>query len=463
MHEDWLAEQSYIKNKQLESPDEFVLANPPDYYDLLAGVGITSTSGQTEGIIKQLPTDFIVEEIQRDFSITEVTPGSPGSVNGQAGPFVRLDLVKMGISTIDAIRDLSRRLKIPETKFEYGGIKDAKAVTAQQISIANPPLDILTNYPTSNYLIKNLRYADKALGVGQISGNRFTILVRTEHTVDIANFSAEIEDLNKKGFWNYYWTQRFGSRYLSHYWGMLLLRGDVQALVKSYLVDPGPNDVPFFIQLRTEAEEKYGDWKAMYQIYKPLAFSFRYELDILKHLMEYNSDFVGAVRNIPDQVKFWSYAYASFMANRLISSYASGQSQPLKSIPLLFTDKKSELSMYESYLKIDNVPITFREKLRRFDFIRFSSRYLETRLPVKINGYKTIPEGLVISFDLDKGAYATTFLSNIFALKNHVTWVKDKKIEFIDLKAVLNLGEISTTVQDLSAAGQTSTEDTFSE
>ena len=76
-------------------------------------------------IIKQLPEDFIVEELQ-----PAKLKLSPGNCN-----YKYFWLTKKGLSTLEAIRAISDYLGISKDRIGFAGAKDKKAVTTQLISI----------------------------------------------------------------------------------------------------------------------------------------------------------------------------------------------------------------------------------------------------------------------------------------------------------------------------------------
>src|SRR5436853_6997118 len=76
--------------------------------------------------IKQLPEDFLVEEL------TDV-------VAGTEGPFALYTLEKKGWATPDALQAVRRRWKIDLRRVSYGGLKDRHAHTLQYVTILHGP------------------------------------------------------------------------------------------------------------------------------------------------------------------------------------------------------------------------------------------------------------------------------------------------------------------------------------
>lgn len=439
----WQSEQRYLEEQKKLHPEFFIRKEGLGLDDQLSRVGIVLPHQPIgRGFIKYYPFDFIVEEIKKDNQISSVDYEPINSPQGN-GPFLTADLVKIGISTVDALKELAAKLKIKETQIGYGGIKDAIALTSQRLSFsAADPADLLA-LPKTNYFLKNPGFSDQAISMNNVLGNRFTILIRTKDPVGEKVLSERIDMLSKEGFWNFYWMQRFGNRLLSHWWGLLLLQGKEERVVRSYLCEPGPNEAVFFAQLRQLANTKFEKWEEIIELYKPFEFTLRNELILLEYLKEFRHDYTGALRMISEQVKLWLYAYASFLFNKTLSKYANGGTSVPKNLPLLLSNNPKDFEIYKEFLEADKVPFDFGQKIRRFDFIRLLSRKVDTKFFAKINKYELVPEGAVISFDLPKGSYATTFLSQIFTLDPSMS--SELPAREIDPKNVLQTGSIEET------------------
>jgi tRNA(Glu) U13 pseudouridine synthase TruD len=301
--------------------------------------------------------------------------------------------------------------------------------------------------PEANYFLKNIHPAPEAVSMNNISGNRFTLFIRTPKQIDEQVLQERLDKLSSAGFYNFYWLQRFGNRLLSHWWGLCLLQGKEEKTVRSYLTDPGPNELPFFAELRKQANTKFEKWEEMIKLFEPLGFSMRYELLLLNYLKEFRHDYTGALRSISEQVKMWVYAYGSFLFNKILSVAAGDQKDFPDQIPLLLSNNLKDHEIYRTFLEADKISADFAQKIRRFDFIRLTPRKVETKLQATILNQKVLSEGVVISFDLPKGAYATTFLSHIFSLDGSI--LPDLNPTKYDLKEILGSGNLSETLKKL--------------
>src|SRR5215204_4369664 len=75
------------------------------------------------GRIKERPEDFFVQEI-------------PLYEPSGEGEHVYCEIQKVGLTTFEAVSRVARALGVPSKNIGYAGMKDAKAVTRQVLSIA---------------------------------------------------------------------------------------------------------------------------------------------------------------------------------------------------------------------------------------------------------------------------------------------------------------------------------------
>lgn len=412
----WENERAKLATLRESQPDLFVL-DPERKGNVLKKVGIAAVPADLPpGYIRYSPTDFIVEEIATDGTLVEaVTEPQNGPVREGEGT-IHADMVKIGISTLDAVERVASGLGLTVDKVRYAGIKDAVAITAQRISMRGASLDAALSLNLPQVLLKNISNGKGALNVGDLQGNRFTLFIRTNSAFNEAKFNARLALLEQDGARNYYGTQRFGSpRFLAHYFGMLLHKGDHAGLAFAFLTTPSPTEIPLVAGLRGESAAFWGDWNKMRETLGVLAYTFRFELMLLDGLIKADGQpdmYLRGATAIPSaQTNLWVKAYASYLANRVMSDTPSNLLPA--TIPLLSGEPDSK-RLYAPYLAVDGTE-DFQAQLRKSPFI-ISSRTptLETLIRPKVHGAAVQPEGVALSFDLPKGAYATTILMNLF-------------------------------------------------
>lgn len=402
------------------------------------------------GYVKFHPLDFVVEEIQNDLSVSSVEYAPLNQVSDlEKKQFVHANFVKLDMSTFEAVKHLARSLKVSEDKIGIAGLKDGEALTSQRFCIGSSKLDRVLDYKDENPFIKDVTLSDKLIKKGHLWGNRFTIFLRTQTEISKELLEHKLGELSRNGFWNFYWTQRFGKRLLNHKFGLLLIQGKQERAIRTFLCDSGSYEIPFIKNLRIEANKHFENWEKMYALFQPMPYTFNYELIILKYLIEFRRDYVGALREIEELTRMWIYAYTSYLSNKILSSYAESNNEIPERLPLALSDKQEDKVLYEQLLKKDKVDQDFEKNLKRLDFIKFASRFIPTRIKPRIHSYKILPEGVAINFDLSKGSYATTFLGHIFTLEESLpvpNWVQEK---IYDLKAELGIGSLKETIAKL--------------
>ena len=200
----------------------------------------------TGGSLKSRCTDFVVEEIRWDGSIvsaksTNIDPKHGfGYWHRGEGPVhdigetdiddsdflyepnnTRFILVKANCSTFEAIRMISAATGIPTGRFTTAGLKDTKAVTAQEVIAIGASTKQLIGRVDNNPRIRMV--VDPTcpptrvrLFPGSCNGNRFRIVLRD---VPLDSDAADIKNdpvlqvaaqIRERGFVNYFGEQRFG-------------------------------------------------------------------------------------------------------------------------------------------------------------------------------------------------------------------------------------------------------------
>lgn len=445
-HSLWEQERAFLERERAEKPELFTV-DPTMRTGILPSIGITGLHPDLPtGYIRYSPLDFLVEEIAGKDDVVEITNGpKTGRSHETERGTVYADLVKIGISTIDAVQRVVVGLGLQPEQVKYAGIKDATAVTAQKISIRGSSMDAVTKLEVPNVLLKNIREGKGALTTGMLDGNRFTLFVRVAPSFDATVFSNRLSDTNHYGVINYYGPQRFGvPRYLSHVFGLHILRGDLDALLRAVFYGSSPTELPYHAKIRERTADAYGDWKAMRSIFAPLPYSFRHELAMLKEIESGGANGpVRAVHAVEQQANLWVRAYASYLANHLLSDWGRDPQKMPATMPLLLSMDPKARDLYLPTLKAHGTD-RFMERLRPFRFINIGRNpEIATRVFPKMRGVKVVPEGVALSFELPKAAYATTVLMHLFdAITGSPIpeWIKPQEI---DTKELLGLGSMS--------------------
>jgi tRNA pseudouridine13 synthase len=253
------------------------------------------------GRIKVKPEDFVVEEI-------------PLYAPSGAGQHVYACLEKRGLSTPQAVSAVARALGVPAGAIGYAGLKDARAITRQVISIdgVQPAQVEALDLPGIQILWVN-RHRNK-LKTGHLAGNRFTLRVRDVSRDILPAAEAVLDELRRRGVPNYFGEQRFGGRGNTHRLGAALLRGDAQAFLSEYLGRPQPGERADAQAARSAFDA--GDYAAALAQWPP---SLRDERRVLAALARHGN-VEQALRALDKKLRgLFISAYQSHLFNRLLA------------------------------------------------------------------------------------------------------------------------------------------------
>lgn len=449
----YLLEQERLAQYRQTNPELVEPKRKFSYEEILQHIGIEVDFGfLPQGYLNLYPQDFTVEELALDGSVSTIEPNQtetiPDKPAGQTTLYA--DLVKVGFSSIEAVNALAQGLGTEVKNIGYAGIKDKVAITSQKISLRNFDLEKLKQFRGEGFFLKNYTWGKGVVGRGAILGNRFTITVRTPVTLGQGWLDQALKKL-EHGFFNFYFLQRFGSpRLLSHKLGKLILKQDFEGAVKTFLADPGTQDVGLLNRVREQANRDFGKWAELEQAFSLLPYTFRLELILVRYLKKHPTDFRGALKQIDDQVTLWVYAYASYLFNKHLSKLINSQTDLPDELPLLLNPDYKTVDTYIESLKQDGVIDLEKSVIKIFGHNVLNKKNTSAVIhPAKINEIKIVEGAVVISFDLPKAAYATTFLTHMFSLFRGLPLPEWLNKEKIDSKKILGLGSVAECEQVL--------------
>jgi tRNA pseudouridine13 synthase len=409
-----------------------------------------TTTKAIGGRIKQIPQDFIVEEIGDNYStsvkylpdkkIEELDWKTVFENKKEGQDFLLVDLEKINTSTTSAISQMSRFLRLSKKRISYAGLKDKRAITSQRISLYQPTIDQISKFYYKNIKIYNPIWSDDKINIGDLKQNKFTIIIRkvcgdVQDLQDIvSNF---INQVNEKSIINYFGEQRFGGlRQITHRVGKLFLERNYKEAIILYLTKS-------FDQENDDLKQARKELKTDLNFRKHAAhFPARngYENAMLNYLANNDTDFLGAIKVLPKSIQFlFIHAYQSYLFNELInlrlenkigldkivgdnvinnnivlplfgfnSSYTSGKGGELER--QLFSKENIDFDIFKnpdySVLSSKGDFRNIKTKIYELKLLDISSDELNID---ENKDFKTIK----ISFILDKGQYATNVVREL--------------------------------------------------
>ena len=272
------------------------------------------------GRIRQFPEDFVVQEILVDGSKAEVSPVETHELAGE-GRYLICVLVKRNWDTLLAVKNVARRLGISRKRIRIAGMKDAKALTSQHISISGVPPERVLQVKIKDITLHPLYFSRRRIFSQLLLGNQFQVVVRaisrTSSVIEqrVKDVQGELSSLG--GFPNFYGHQRFGTiRPITHLVGCFLTQSDLEKAALTFLAQPSVHEHPE----SREAREQLQDTQNFEEALRCFPRYLRYERLMLGHLAKQPKDFVGAFRKLPLKLrKLFVQAYQSFLFNKFLS------------------------------------------------------------------------------------------------------------------------------------------------
>mgnify|MGYP001225719682 CR=1 FL=1 len=177
------------------------------------------------GRTRQEPADFLVEEIPL------YTPCGHGD-------HLYLLIEKEGLTTFDLLNRLAKALNCRERDLGYAGLKDARAITRQTISVPlRKPADI-EELDLPGIRILSASFHTNKLRPGHLAGNRFTIRIESPLPDASDRATAIFDVLADLGVPNRFGEQRYGLLGNSAHIGRAILRGDFRLAADEIIGEP---------------------------------------------------------------------------------------------------------------------------------------------------------------------------------------------------------------------------------
>ncbi len=186
---------------------------------------LTSALPGIGGALGEDPADFFVEEI-------------PLYQPCGSGEHLYLTVEKRGLTTYELLNRVARRLGIRERDLGYAGLKDARAVTRQTISIPGVRPEEVSRFDIPGVRVLAVALHTNKLRPGHLSGNRFVIRLSGTGENAVARAAAILDVLEDLGVPNRFGRQRYGLLGNSHRIGNALLRKDYRTAITEIVGDP---------------------------------------------------------------------------------------------------------------------------------------------------------------------------------------------------------------------------------
>ncbi|MBN2583563.1 MAG: tRNA pseudouridine(13) synthase TruD [Planctomycetes bacterium] len=246
-----------------------------------------------------------------DFEVTELPLYEP---SGQ-GTHSYLWIEKRGIATMEMVHRLARTLGRDARDFGTAGLKDARAVTRQWVSIEHVDDGRLEGLSGDGWRVLRVSRHGNKLKIGHLRGNEFAITIRDVPPDAAARVRAVVDRLCEVGVPNLFGHQRFGLRGDSHLVGRAIVAGQWREVCDVLLGRPSENDPPKGRQFRKLYDAgRYQGARAV------LPSGHREHIAVLDTLIRTRGDFGRAARAMPKNMRrFFVSAWQSALFNEVVA------------------------------------------------------------------------------------------------------------------------------------------------
>jgi tRNA pseudouridine13 synthase len=286
----------------------------------------TSSAG-IGGTIRENVEDFVVEEMLVDGSKAQ-TEALESCADRQVlgcstarNRYLLCIMVKRNWDTLVAVKKIANQLGIASGQIHIAGIKDAKALTAQHLTIEDASPEQVQKIHVKDIEIHQLGYTRNKLSAYYLLGNSFHIRIKAINHSKPAikkRITKTVEELKAiGGIPNFFGHQRFGTtRPITHLVGKAIIKANLKKAAMLFLAKPSHYEHPSSRRARQELQSTQDFEQALKDFPKQL----RYERSMLSHLVKHPDDFAGAFRTLPFKLQeMFIQAYESYLFNKFLS------------------------------------------------------------------------------------------------------------------------------------------------
>lgn len=372
-------------------------------------IGILTYLSKTKGIggaIKENPADFLVEEITPKGVVLEI--GRHQEFQDSEGEYTHFTLEKNNWDTIRALKTVARACNVSQKRLNFAGTKDRRAISTQRVSAWNVPRETLEKVSVKDLQLRDFSKASQPINLGDLIGNRFTAVIHGAPKDAEKAVKKIVEELDGKTP-NFFGSQRFGLRLNNHKVGKLIIKGDFEGAMTSYLCDTGGEP-----EKATRAREELRETKDFKKAFQEFPKYLGMEKSVLNHLSKTPNDYIGAMRVLPKKLRWlFIHAYQGYIFNLALSRYIESGKIPDELPQVGYTTKPDEVTtavlegegMKPEEFKIKPMPEMSFEGASRKSLVEFKE--------FEILGFNETDSNITLRFVLPPGAYATVLLREL--------------------------------------------------
>lgn len=177
----------------------------------------------------------IFKDTAEDFAVSEVPLYHPCG----SGEHIYAVVEKKALTTLELLRRLARALAVAERDIGYAGMKDARGITRQTVSIPGVTPEQVSALDIPGVTILSALRHNNKLRLGHLAGNSFRIRIRDVAEGALQRAEAVVALISTTGLPNYFGSQRYGALGNSATIGIRLLQGDPEGAIRALIGNPG--------------------------------------------------------------------------------------------------------------------------------------------------------------------------------------------------------------------------------
>lgn len=402
-------------------------------------IRLASTEG-IEGTIKNVPEDFIVEEIAQNGTLLtldkEFTNEELGLTKNDSGKFCIFILQKNNWNTVQALVSIAKRFKRGKKSIAFAGTKDRTAITTQLCAIFGVKSEELALMHLKDVKINGAWNSDIGVEVGDLVGNSFAITIRDcKNPENIERIVSELNGL----FPNYFGEQRFGYRNNNSQIGLKIIKDDFEGAALEYLTGTTNETMEDAVEARKRlAEER--DFKKALEYFPSY---LKYEKSVIEYLSRYPGNYANALRKLPRQISLMfihslqAEIFNKELEERIVEKRLSPEEGEIvcKSNNYGFPDienvqtydKTPDSFLLANIVGYQTEQLTASEekimgeigvdksefKIKAMPELSSKGAVRVMFAPYRNFSYEIVENSLKVRFSLQAGAYATSFLKEI--------------------------------------------------
>lgn len=389
---------------------------------------LTAQLPGTAGIIRQQPEDFQVEEI-------------PLYEPCGQGDHLFVTVEKCGLTTYDLLRELAAALNCQERDLGYAGLKDARAITRQTVSVPLRKPDDVKGLKIPGVKILSASLHRNKLRPGHLAGNRFRIRIHQPGSHSLHRAAAILAVLEELGVPNRFGEQRYGSLGNSHRIGRAILRGDHSSAIDEIIGRPEEIKHPGW-RLAAEAYQS-GD---LQRAIRSLPRHCQPERSLLERVKSGESSHRSVLAMPRKLLRLYLSAYQSSLFNQMVDLRLNTLAtiwpgdlayKHMNGACFLVTDAAAEQARADAFEISPTAPLFgYKTKLAGGEAGKLEQCLLDgenltaesfrltgglamegerrpLRVPLQTPECSLDKEDLILSFSLPKGSFATTVLAEV--------------------------------------------------